>query len=78
MLYQLAIYAVSGIGDKTATILYPTLNENPTVQKIDINDPITSLKMANVILQPINLIKISDLLSNGTKSLTAYMNRIIS
>ncbi len=78
MLYQLAIYAVSGIGDKTATILYPTLNENPTVQKIDINDPITSLKMANVILQPINLIKISDLLSNDTKDLTFYMNKIIS
>ncbi len=78
MLYQLAIYAVSGIGDKTATILYPTLNENPTVQKIDINDPITSLKMANIILQPINLIKISDLLSNDTKDLTFYMNKIIS
>mgnify|MGYP000979465938 CR=1 FL=1 len=78
MLYQLAIYAVSGIGGKTATILYPSLNENPTVQKIDINDPISSLKMASVILQPINLIKISELVSNDTSNLTSYVNGIIS
>ena len=78
MLYQLAIYAVSGIGGKTATILYPSLNENPTVQKIDINDPISSLKMASVILQPINLIKISELVSYDTNNLTSYVNRIIS
>ncbi|WP_304518838.1 hypothetical protein [Clostridium estertheticum] len=42
MLYQLAIYAVSGIGDKTATILYPTLSDIPTTAKIDINDPVSS------------------------------------
>lgn len=78
MLYQLAIYAVSGIGGKTATILYPSLNENPTVQKIDINDPISSLKMASVILQPINLIKISELVSNDISNLTSYVNGIIS
>ncbi len=78
MLYQLAIYAVSGIGDKEATILYLSLNENPTVQKIDINDPVSSLKMASVILQPINLIKISELVSNDTNNLTSYVNKIIS
>lgn len=64
MLYQLAIYAVSGIGDKTATILYPSLNDVATVQMIDINDPISSSKMASVILKPVNLIKVSELVSN--------------
>jgi len=64
MLYQLGIYAVSGIGDKTATILYPSINEDPTVQKIDINDPISNSKMASVILKPLNLIKIAELVSD--------------
>jgi 5-methylcytosine-specific restriction enzyme subunit McrC len=78
MLYQLAVYAVSGIGDKTATILYPSLNDIPTTQKIDINDPISSSKMASVILKPVNLIKIAELLSYDTNQLTYYVDKIIS
>lgn len=65
MLYQLAVYAVSGIGDKTATILYPSINDVPTVQKIDINDPISGSKMASVILQPVNLKKVAELVSES-------------
>jgi len=78
MLYQLAIYAVSGIGNKTATILYPSINDIPSVQKIDINDPITSSKMASVILQPLNLIKIADLLSGNTNDLKLHINEVIA
>ena len=55
MLYQLAIYAVSGIGNRIATILYPSLDKGALVQKIDINDPMTNSKMASVILQPVDL-----------------------
>lgn len=78
MLYQLAIYAVSGIGDKTATILYPSINDVPSVQKIDVNDPISSSKMATIILKPLNLIKIAKLLTDDTNELKSYINEIIS
>ncbi|HHV96598.1 MAG TPA: restriction endonuclease [Clostridiaceae bacterium] len=78
MLYQLAIYAVSGIGDKTATILYPSTNDVPSIQKIDINDPVSNTKIANVILKPLNLIKVADLLSKDTSELVKYVNEIIS
>jgi len=76
MLYQLAIYAVSGIGDKTATILYPAIDEAPSVQKIDINDPVSSSKMATVILQPLNLKKIADFISNSPTELKSYVKEI--
>lgn len=78
MLYQLAIYAVSGMGDKTATILYPSISDIPSVQKIDIKDPIANSKMASVILKPLNLIKVAELLSNNIKELIEYIDEIIS
>ncbi len=78
MLYQLAIYAVSGIGDKTATILYPSVNDIQSVQKIDVKDPISNSKMASVILKPINLIKVADLISNNTNELEEYIDEFIS
>lgn len=73
MLYQLAVYAVSGIGDKTATILYPSISDVPSVQKIDLNDPVSGQVMAKVILQPINLLKVSELVSGDLKYLERYI-----
>ena len=78
MLYQLAIYAVSGIGDKTATILYPTLSDIPTTAKININDPISCGNIASVILQPVNLEKVADLVSGDLEELRGYVMKIIS
>lgn len=76
MLYQLAIYAVSGIGDKTATIIYPSLNDVATVQMIDINDPISSSKMASVILKPVNLIKVAEII-NDDKVLSRFVDELL-
>lgn len=76
ILYQLAIYAVSGIGDKTATILYPSLNDIATVQMIDINDPISSSKMASVILKPVNLIKVAEIV-NDDKVLSRFVDELL-
>jgi 5-methylcytosine-specific restriction enzyme subunit McrC len=65
MLYQLAIYALSGVGDKTATILYPCLSDIPCIQKIDISSPITGDEKAWVVLQPINLLEVVDRIDEG-------------
>lgn len=78
MLYQLAIYAVSGIGDKTATILYPSINDISSVQKIDVKDPISNSRMASVILKPLNLIKFADLLSKHINELVGYVDEIVN
>jgi 5-methylcytosine-specific restriction enzyme subunit McrC len=76
MLYQLAIYAVSGIGNGTATIIYPVITDQPTTQKIDINYPVSGVKMARVIMQPLNLVKVAELLKED-RGMKAYISRII-
>lgn len=84
MLYQLAIYAVSGIGDKTSTILYPVMSDEPKIQKIDIRNPISpdSLKgevLANVVLQPINLRKVAEWVSKyADDELANYVDSILN
>lgn len=69
MLYQLAVYAVSGVGDKTATILYPALSDTSVIQKISIKNPVSSELMGFVNLQPVNLEKVANLLDTNIKEL---------
>lgn len=64
MLYQLAIYAASGIGNHTATILYPAMNEIPSLQQINITNPLTQEYMAKIFIKPINLVKIAHFIEN--------------
>lgn len=64
MLYQLAVYAVSGIGDRTATILYPSMEGGAVMQSIDIKDTVTDAKMASVVLKPVNLERVALLLGD--------------
>lgn len=78
MLYQLAVYAMSGVGDKAATILYPVLSDVAVVQKIDINNPVSSGKIASVILQPVNLEKVAILIDGDTREIRNYINDIIN
>ncbi|MBU3171142.1 McrC family protein [Clostridium estertheticum] len=77
MLYHLAIYAVSGIGNKTATILYPTISDILTTAKIDINDPVSCGNIDSVILQPVNLEKVAELVSGDLEELMGYVMKII-
>jgi len=78
MLYQLSVYALSGIGDGTATILYPVTYNGPAIQKIDIKDPVSNSKMAGVILKPLNLVKVANLLSVKNNDLPEYIKEIIN
>ncbi|WP_253198532.1 McrC family protein [Clostridium estertheticum] len=77
MLYQLAIYAVSGIGNKTATILYPTLSDIPTTAKINVNYPVSCGNIASVILQPVNLERVAKIVSGDLWELIGYVTKII-
>lgn len=77
MLYQLAIYAVSGVGNNTATILYPATSDLPTAQKIDVFNPVGGGKLAEVALKPVNLNKVAQLLSQNETELNNMMNCLV-
>ena len=55
MLYQLSVYALSCEGNKEATIVYPSLNEQAVKQKILIKNPISEECIGSVLLEPLNL-----------------------
>ncbi len=63
MLYQLVIYALSQEPVGQATILYPTLNTAATEAWIEARDPLLSSRRALVVLRPVNMSKLSDLVS---------------
>lgn len=78
MLYQLAVYAVSGIGNNSATILYPATNGVPVLQQINIINPLSKDEMARIFMKPIDLIKVSGFIQNGDDNqLTNYFRKIV-
>jgi 5-methylcytosine-specific restriction enzyme subunit McrC len=66
MLYQLALYALGGgSGDRSSTILYPTVDEAAREQLISIQEPVHGVPQASVALRPVNLLKLETLLRAG-------------
>ena len=63
MLYQLAIYALSGEGTKSASILYPTIRSNARESRIEIRDPVKNTRRAQVNLRPVRLHFLANLLT---------------
>lgn len=78
MLYQLSVYAVSGIGNNSATILYPAMKGLPVLQQINMNNPLTNDIMAKVFMKPIDLIKVASFIdSDENNRLSDYFTEII-
>lgn len=74
MLYQLALYAMGQESvERRATILYPTLDDAARQQVIFVKDPLRGTAKAQVILRPVNLLKLDELLRG--KEVQAQRNR---
>lgn len=75
MLYQLALYAMGQESvERRATIIYPTLDKSAQQQVIFVKDPLRGTAKAQVILCPVNLLKLEELLQ--AKGLQAQNNRV--
>lgn len=78
MLYQLAVYAASGIGNQTATILYPAMNAIPSLQQINITNPLTQEHMAKIFMKPINLVQTAHFIENDEiEQMSHYFTEIM-
>ncbi len=67
MLYQLAVYGMSAESAGTASILYPTIAAGAREQRIELRDPVTSARRGEIVLRPVNLLRLHDLLQQGRK-----------
>jgi 5-methylcytosine-specific restriction enzyme subunit McrC len=81
MLYQLAMYALSQGSGGRATILYPTLGNDAKSEVIEIRELTYGGQLAQVVLRPINLIKLHELIDSKTrdskKERLAFSNRLV-
>lgn len=66
-LYQLSVYAISGVGNRTAKILYPSMSETAKLQTIDVKNPATGSIHAKVMVQPVSLLQIVELIDLPAK-----------
>ncbi len=62
ILYQLALYALSQSDPRQAVILYPSLDATAMGQRITVREPVYGHEQAEVVLRPVNLLKMEELL----------------
>ena len=68
MLYQLTAYALSQKEGFEAAILYPSLDERATVQRIEIKDPTSARVRATVALRPVPVGRLEEILASPMTS----------
>lgn len=77
MLYQLVIYAISREAGGRAAILYPTLNPVAQEACIEVRDPLTGGRRAEVILRPVDMLRLARIVASPStaqqeRDATAY------
>jgi len=63
MLYQLAMYALSGEADSVSAILYPTMDMNAREARLEIREPHGAFR-GNVVLRPVHLLELAELVTH--------------
>gem|GEM_PF-6552077 len=56
-MYQLSLYALSGVDNKKARIIYPSSCKEAKLQRIDIRNVVTGVGIGRVDLQPVDIHK---------------------
>lgn len=62
MLFQLSLYAISN-PQKMATILYPSISDEPSESRIEIRDPVSGDRIARVGIRPVHLPRLDELIN---------------
>jgi len=78
MLYQLCIYALSGISDGVSVIVYPSTNRGAVDQYIEINNPVSGEPLGKVILRAIDVLRLSEILSDEKSCMRPAMMRSVA
>ena len=74
-LYQLSMYALSQPEGIAATILYPTIDAEAREARVAINDPMNGSSRAQVVLRPVNLLRLDQLIT-GERNIKNERERI--
>lgn len=82
MLYQLAIYALSGQGDSRAVLLFATTADGAQESRIVVRDPVTGTSRGMVLIRPVNLKQLDDLIAGpgveGVRARESYAGRLVT
>ncbi len=82
MLYQLSLYALGQeANNRRATILYPSLDDVARQQIIFVKDPFRRTNIGQIILRPVNLIKLGEILqgknANANKDRAEFAQNLV-
>ena len=67
MLYQLVAYSISH-RQRSASILYPTTDDQAKEARIEVSDPIYGKHLGQVCLRPVNLLRLEEMVSSDSAS----------